>query len=536
MATTQYIGARYVPLFANPIEWDNTREYEALTIVIHEGNSFTSKQYVPKGVDINNESFWAVTGNYNAQVEQYRKEVKTFDNRITKAQEAADNANNKFPVATDDIAANAVVTAKVADASITSDKLADNAVVTAKVADASITSDKLADNAVTSDKLAANAVTSDKLAANAVVTAKVANASITSDKLADNAVVTAKIADASITSDKLAPSILKNISTSNKYENCNMIYIGDSWGQGFYQSKSHVNEGLASTIAKYLNIKNLTNVSVCGSGWVQGGDTNRNFAQQYATIDTNTKKNADIIVIAGGQNDAASSLDDVKSNCNSLFTSINKESPNADVFLLNMPFTRWRTFGVSSDTTPAIGIPNLADVYFTVQKEFYNFAQRNNRVWFCFQSARRWGFFVSEKQTDDAWHPNAAGYDTIGYVAAQAILARSERWPTINTVVSGYTGVGNVTRDSIFEDNGVVTLELAIYAKEDTPIGTYFYLPSNCMRCGSYYLSGVTTASSKIFVSFDNDFENHRVKATIQGGTLTTDDWLFLAFSWNAGY
>ena len=476
MTTTQYIGARYVPLFSNPIEWDNTREYEALTIVIHEGNSFTSKQYVPKGVDINNESFWAVTGNYNAQVEQYRKEVKTFDTRITKAQEAADNANNKFPVATDDIAANAVVTAKVA------------------------------------------------------------NASITSDKLADNAVVTAKIADASITSDKLAPSILKNISTSNKYENCNMIYIGDSWGQGFYQSKSHVNEGLASTIAKYLNIKNLTNVSVCASGWVQGGDTNRNFAQQYATIDTNTKKNADIIVIAGGQNDAASSLDDVKSNCNSLFTSINKESPNADVFLLNMPFTRWRTFGVSSDTTPAIGIPNLADVYFTVQKEFYNFAQRNNRVWFCFQSARRWGFFVSEKQTDDAWHPNAAGYDTIGYVAAQAILARSERWPTINTVVSGYTGVGNVTRDSIFEDNGVVTLELAIYAKEDTPIGTYFYLPSNCMRCGSYYLSGVTTASSKIFVSFDNDFENHRVKATIQGGTLTTDDWLFLAFSWNAGY
>lgn len=456
MTTTQYIGARYVPLFSNPIEWDNTREYEALTIVIHEGNSFTSKQYVPKGVDINNESFWAVTGNYNAQVEQYRKEVKTFDTRITKAQEAADNANNKFPVATDDIAANAVVTAKVADASITS--------------------------------------------------------------------------------DKLAPSILKNISTSNKYENCNMIYIGDSWGQGFYQSKSHVNEGLASTIAKYLNIKNLTNVSVCASGWVQGGDTNRNFAQQYATIDTNTKKNADIIVIAGGQNDAASSLDDVKSNCNSLFTSINKESPNADVFLLNMPFTRWRTFGVSSDTTPAIGIPNLADVYFTVQKEFYNFAQRNNRVWFCFQSARRWGFFVSEKQTDDAWHPNAAGYDTIGYVAAQAILARSERWPTINTVVSGYTGVGNVTRDSIFEDNGVVTLELAIYAKEDTPIGTYFYLPSNCMRCGSYYLSGVTTASSKIFVSFDNDFENHRVKATIQGGTLTTDDWLFLAFSWNAGY
>ena len=69
----QYIGARYVPLFADPAEWDNQRTYEPLTIVIHHGNSYTSRQYVPVGIDINNTDFWALTGNYNAQVEQYRK-------------------------------------------------------------------------------------------------------------------------------------------------------------------------------------------------------------------------------------------------------------------------------------------------------------------------------------------------------------------------------------------------------------------------------------------------------------------------------
>lgn len=79
---TQYVGARYVPLFANPAQWTNDRQYEPLTIVLHQGNSFTSMQYVPIGIDINNEEFWAQTGNYNAQVEQYRQEVKEYTKKI----------------------------------------------------------------------------------------------------------------------------------------------------------------------------------------------------------------------------------------------------------------------------------------------------------------------------------------------------------------------------------------------------------------------------------------------------------------------
>lgn len=73
---TQYIGARYVPLFAEPLNWSNTKEYEPLTIVLYQGNSYTSRQFVPKGIDISDTAFWANTGNYNAQIEQYRKEVE----------------------------------------------------------------------------------------------------------------------------------------------------------------------------------------------------------------------------------------------------------------------------------------------------------------------------------------------------------------------------------------------------------------------------------------------------------------------------
>lgn len=92
---TQYVGARYVPLFADPITWDNTRAYEPLTIVLYQGNSYTTRQYTPAGININNEAFWALTGNYNAQVEVYRQEVETFDNRITENSTAIQTLRKK---------------------------------------------------------------------------------------------------------------------------------------------------------------------------------------------------------------------------------------------------------------------------------------------------------------------------------------------------------------------------------------------------------------------------------------------------------
>lgn len=97
MAVTQYIGARYVPLFADPIEWDSSKTYEPLTIVYSGGNSYTSRQFVPAGIPIDNDSYWALTGNYNAQIEQYRTEVAQYDVRIEK--NSADIAKNTGDIA-----------------------------------------------------------------------------------------------------------------------------------------------------------------------------------------------------------------------------------------------------------------------------------------------------------------------------------------------------------------------------------------------------------------------------------------------------
>lgn len=88
---SQYVGSRYVPIFADPIEWDNHRSYESLTIVTHDGESYTSKCNVGPGIDITNERYWAKTGAYNAQVAQYREEVKDLSAQVTGF--ASDNAD-----------------------------------------------------------------------------------------------------------------------------------------------------------------------------------------------------------------------------------------------------------------------------------------------------------------------------------------------------------------------------------------------------------------------------------------------------------
>lgn len=78
----QYIGARYVPKFADPIEWDNLRSYEGMTIVTYLGTSYTSKKPVPVGIELSDTEYWVVTGNYNEQVEHYRQEVEGYNQTV----------------------------------------------------------------------------------------------------------------------------------------------------------------------------------------------------------------------------------------------------------------------------------------------------------------------------------------------------------------------------------------------------------------------------------------------------------------------
>lgn len=101
-----YVGARYVPIFDG--DWDNTKSYEPLVIVSYQGDSYTSKTYVPSGAPITNTSYWAKTGNYNAQVEQLSNnviqltdKVNEFENEIADFGDRIDGYDNQFTTIND---------------------------------------------------------------------------------------------------------------------------------------------------------------------------------------------------------------------------------------------------------------------------------------------------------------------------------------------------------------------------------------------------------------------------------------------------
>ena len=89
--TSMYIGARYVPIFADPVEWDDEREYEPLTIVTHNGDCYTSKCYVPKGAQLppypeGQTKYWVKTSDYNGQFADLKKTVLDLSRLVEKFQ------------------------------------------------------------------------------------------------------------------------------------------------------------------------------------------------------------------------------------------------------------------------------------------------------------------------------------------------------------------------------------------------------------------------------------------------------------------
>lgn len=76
----KYVGLRYVPKMDG--EHDSTKEYEPLTIVTNHGNSYTSKKFVPNGIELTNEDYWVQTGNYNGSITLIGDKIKEINNTL----------------------------------------------------------------------------------------------------------------------------------------------------------------------------------------------------------------------------------------------------------------------------------------------------------------------------------------------------------------------------------------------------------------------------------------------------------------------
>lgn len=88
MAVTQYIGARYVPVFYEDSHggnaWESGVVYEPLTIVTYLNQSYTSKKPVPANISnpADEPDYWVLTGAYNAQIAQLSQDVDDLEANV----------------------------------------------------------------------------------------------------------------------------------------------------------------------------------------------------------------------------------------------------------------------------------------------------------------------------------------------------------------------------------------------------------------------------------------------------------------------
>lgn len=431
MAVTQYIGSRYVPLFADPIEWDTTKSYEPLTIVYYQGNSYTSKQAVPTGVEITNTTYWAITGNYNAQIEQYRQEVRTFDGRISA---------NTAAISSEESAR------QTADQSLASD-IADN--TTAISTEATTRSD--ADDAL-DDKI--DTEISDRTAADTTLQSNI-TAEATARASADDALddkIDAEISNRISADDALDvrvtalengggafDEIVKRLDLM-QLKSGNMVVLGDSYSQEGIENSA--NAHWCHRIANGYGL-DLFNFAIAGAGW--GRQSGLIASQQTTCTNTMTadeKANTGLVIGYAGCNDLLNGIDvpAIVNGINGFITWALTTFPNAAIMVI--PFN----YGFGGLTS---------NIYKTIHQTFIgvNGGVLHPRVKLV-PYAWVWNFGDASRYRNQN-HPNESGYNAISnYIlnamhGVETVLGRADHVSFASGNLSEIIIDYNVTNDDV---------------------------------------------------------------------------------------
>lgn len=302
MSVREYIGARYVPLFADPIEWDNTKTYEPLTIVYYQGNSYTSRQAVPTGIAITNETYWALTGNYNAQIEAYREEVRQYNEEVAQYNGLIEALEDALPISSFDETDTVDARFDVIEA------------------DDWVTADRIADNAVTTDKIA--------------------NSTITSAKISDGTIQTVDLADGIITSAKMEPKVWG--------------FIGDSFSDPDYYN-------WVPTLQNYLG-ETICNKAKSGASFY---NVNNSFLSQLQALKNENVKFTDIIIY-GGVNDTSGTNLEISTAVGNFFNYLKSNFnwyPRVHMFIGNCPFFSGEEINRIVTTIRDTAIPNYKNLH-----------------------------------------------------------------------------------------------------------------------------------------------------------------------------
>lgn len=98
---SRYVGARYVPVPMG--DWDNSVNYEPLSMVTVEGDTYISKKYVPAGIGVSNTSYWAKMSVFSQQLARISMLYTEMAGQITDIIGDVDSIEDDIDGLTDDL-------------------------------------------------------------------------------------------------------------------------------------------------------------------------------------------------------------------------------------------------------------------------------------------------------------------------------------------------------------------------------------------------------------------------------------------------
>ena len=412
--------------YADPIQWDITKQYEANTVVSDsEGNAYLSSQPVPVGVALSNTEYWSQIGNFDALFNVIKNAITPYSVPMLGSQATAAQPVNDLLWVGDNLY-------KTTTAISAGDTIASGTNVTESNINVRI-------------REIMNALTAGLSSVRTDFTA--ADDDIRLDfHAADSSIRNTINANQSANNARFTAIENQLVSLQDKY----YIFVGDSFAEGWTPDGNTTPFPILFKNKNNIPNDHFFNINVGGAGFVNGTTYLQQLTSLYSQIPDRTKI-TDIFVI-GGRND---------------FGKGNQEILDAKTAFINYAKLNYPNAVVH------VGCVGRSFEYITATEMQY---QYNNYFAYCWKTEELGGTNMYNLPTclddstffaSDMKHPNQNGQDAI-FNAIMAILKggifqqTKVIYPTLKP--SGVSAAGDTGDISMTEVNG--TVSIVMYERE----------------------------------------------------------------------
>lgn len=284
--------------------------------------------------------------------------------------------------------------------------------------------------------------------------------------------------------------------------NDNVVVIGDSWADGYYQRTKHPDASPANSIYTILRPTTTLTLGTSGGGFYVRGDDGT-FLDRWNTV-TN-KQNVTRVIIIGGQNDAQKmvtdnvSLTNIDNAINNLLHTISTQAPNAIIDIFPMCLAIGESMN-RQNSKWSVAPDYRQQVYnlFSTKKNIPNVVIHEGAY-----RAGVWASRAADGGDDgDGAHLTKGGYAEVGYAMGNCILHNTTFFPT----QSGYPNNSQINgiwnNVSIFETNGILSIQYNVKCTSSQKNGDRIFTIAKQFSVGASIF--YKDYSDKYFVSIDN--------------------------------